>query len=156
MRQAAADCRGCGIWGILGRFWTFLPNILAKLATSPENVGAVGEMSQNVAPKKRNVAKYRLENGENTRIGSVFTIYTKTILWPGCGRLRQAAAGCRGCGKLRQAVAGCGRLRQAAAGCGWLRQAAAGCGRLWQAAAGCGRLRRAAASCRGLRTTGGG
>ena len=37
LRQAAA---GCGIWGILGYFWTFLPDFLVEWAALPENVGA--------------------------------------------------------------------------------------------------------------------
>ena len=57
------------------------------------------KISQNIASK----------NGENTPIGSIFTIYTRGygILWPGCGRLRQAA-------EAAEAAAGCGRLRQPA------------------------------------------
>ena len=53
--------------------------------------------------KKRNIAKHRVENGERTRIGSVFT-------QPREG-LRHLVA------RLWQAVAGCGRLRQPTAAC---------------------------------------
>ena len=80
--------------------------------------GAVGGDSQK-SPKKTKCRKIRVENGENTRIGSVFT-QSREGLRHLVARLRQAAAGC---GRLRQAV----RLLQAAAGCGRLRRAAAGC-----------------------------
>ena len=39
LREAAA---GRGLWGILGRFWTFLPNFLVKLAALLEKCSSCG------------------------------------------------------------------------------------------------------------------
>ena len=136
LRQAVEAAAGCGIWGILRPFWTFFACFfLWKWRRSPENVGAVGRNISKYRPKKRNVAKYRVEICENTRIGSDFTTQRGVTAScgqtaAGCGRLQQAVEAVAGCGRLRQAVAGYGRLRQAAAGCGGLPRAAVGCGRM--------------------------
>ena len=67
-----------------------MPDFLVKLAALLEKCSGCGLDIAFFKPEK---AKYRVKNGENTPIGSIFTIYTRGygIWWPGCGRLRQAA-----------------------------------------------------------------
>ena len=137
LRQAAAGCRGCrgcirlrqaaagcGRLQHLGDFGTFLDVFtcfLSEIGGAPRKMFALWGRCRKVLTQKSEISQnIALKNGENTPIGSIFTIYTRgcAILWPGCGRLRQAA-------EAAEAAAGCSRLQQAAAGCGRLRQAAA-------------------------------